>query len=85
MPDSLTTTTERVGAALLTSLAVVGLAFVFTDLLPILPALLVAVWLPLFARRDPFPLSAGRLMLVATGALAALAGLGALVLVIVQT
>ncbi len=86
MPSFLTTTRGRVGVALLTSLVVVALAaVVLTDALPILPAALVAVWVPVFAPREPVSPPAKRLMLVLAGGLAMLAGLGVLAFVLVQT
>jgi hypothetical protein len=85
MVSFLRTTRGRVAAALLTSLAVVALALVFTDALPILPAGLIAVWVPVFAPREPVSPPAKRLMLVLTGVLTALAGVGLLVFFAVQT
>ena len=86
MLESLRTTKGRVGFALLTSLVVVALAlFSFREALPIVPAGLVAVWVPVFAAREPVSLSAARLMLVLTGVLGVFAGLGVLVFVLVQT
>ena len=82
----LTTTRGRVGIALLTSLVVVALALVvFRDALPILPAALVAVWVSVFTPRQPVVPPARRLMLVLTGVLGLLAGLGVLAFVLVQT
>lgn len=86
MLSFLTSTRGRVGAALLTSLVVVALALtLFKDALPVVPAGLVAVWLPLFAPREPVSPPAKRLMLVLTGVLIALAGVGTLVFFAVQT
>jgi hypothetical protein len=86
MPSFLPTTRGRVGAALLTSLVVVALAlFVFTDAIPILPAALVAVWIPVFTPREPVSPPARRLMLVLTGVLGVLAGLGVLAFVLAAT
>jgi hypothetical protein len=85
MLSFLTTTRGRVAAALLTSLAVVALALIFTDALPIVPAGLVAVWVPVFARREPVSPPAKRLMLVLTGVLTALAGVGLLVFFLAAT
>lgn len=82
MMQSLRTTRGRVGAALFVSLAVVALALVFTEALPVLPAALVAVWVPLFAPREPVAPPAKRLMLVLTGVLGLLAGVGVLVFVL---
>ncbi len=85
MLEVLTSTRGRVGAALLTSLVVVALALTFfKDALPIVPAGLVAVWVPVFAPREPVSPPAKRLMLVLTGVLTALAGLGVLVFVLVE-
>jgi hypothetical protein len=85
MLSSLTSTRGRVVAALLISLVVVALALVFTEALPILPAGLIAVWVSVFAPREPVSPPARRLMLVLTGVLITLAGVGALVFVVVQT
>jgi len=86
MLSFLTTTRGRVGVALLTSLVVVALALVvFTDALPILPAALVAVWVPVFTPREPVSPPARRLMLVLTGGLAVLAGVGVFVFVLAAT
>jgi hypothetical protein len=86
MPAFLSTTRARVGAAILTSLAVIILAlFPFREALPIVPAGLVAVWVPVFAAREPVSSSATRLMLILTGVLGVFAGLGVLAFVLVQT
>ena len=85
MLDFLRTTRGRVGAAVLTSLGVVALALVLTDALPILPAALVAVWVPVFAPLEPVSPPGRRLILVLTGGLAMLAGLGVLAFFPVQT
>ena len=86
MVQFLMTTRGRAGAALLTSLVVVALAlFVFTDALPILPAALVAAWVPVFTPREPVSPPARRLMLVLTGVLGVLAGVGVLVFVLAAT
>jgi hypothetical protein len=86
MLDFLRTTKGRVGLALVTSLVVVALAlFSFREALPILPAGLVAVWVSVFASREPVSPPAVRLMLVLTGALGVFAGLGVLALVLVRT
>jgi len=86
MLESLRTTKGRVGFALLTSLVVVALALVlFREALPIVPAGLVAVWVPVFAPREPVSPFATRLILVLTGALGVFAGLGVLAFVLVQT
>jgi hypothetical protein len=84
--DFLRTTKGRVGLALLTSLGVVALALVpFREALPILPVLLVPVWVSVFTPQEPVSPPAKRLMLVLTGALGVFAGLGVLALVLVQT
>jgi len=85
MLEFLRTTRGRVGLALLMSLGVVALALVFTDALPILPAGLVAVWVAVFASREPVSPPGRRLILVLTGGLAMLAGLGVLAFFLVQT
>jgi len=86
MPQFLRTTRARVGAAVLTSLIIVALALVpFREALPILPALVVAVWVSIFAAREPVSPPAKRLMLVLTGVLGVFAGLGVLAFVLVQT
>lgn len=86
MLDFLSTTRGRVGAAVLTSLVVVALALVsFREALPILPALLVPVWVFVFTPREPVSPPAKRLMLVLTGVLGVLAGIGVLAWVLVQT
>jgi hypothetical protein len=84
--DFLRTTKGRVGLALVTSLVVVALAlFSFREALPIVPAGLVAVWVSVFASREPVSPPATRLMLVLAGVLGVFAGLGVLALVLVQT
>jgi hypothetical protein len=86
MLESLKTTRGRAGLALLTSLVIVALVLVpFREALPILPALLVAVWVPVFTPREPVSSPAKRLMLVLTGVLGVFAGLGVLAFVLVQT
>ncbi len=85
MVEFLRSTKGRVAAALVTSLAVIGAAMVMTDALPILPAALVAVWVPVFATQHRVEPPARWLMLVLTGALAALAGLGVLAFVLIET
>lgn len=82
MLESSGTARGRVGLALLTSLIVVVLSvLLFRDALPILPALLVAVWVPVYARPQP---AARRVMLVLSGALIFLAGLGVLVFFLIE-
>jgi hypothetical protein len=66
------------------SLIVVALAVLLKYPLPILPALLAAVWVPVYAQREPVSPRARRLMLVLAGGLAALAGLGVFFFVLVQ-
>jgi hypothetical protein len=83
--DFLRTTRGRVGAALLTSLVVVAFAVLLEFPLPILPAALVAVWICVFAPREPVSPPAKRLTLVLAGGLVMLAGLGVLAFVLVQT
>jgi hypothetical protein len=84
--EFLRTTRGRAGVALLMSLGVVALVLIpFREALPILPALLVAVWVSVFASREPVSPPAKRLMLVLAGGLAMLAGLGVLAFVLVQT
>ena len=85
MLEFLGTTRGRIGAAFLTSLVVVALAVLLKYPLPILPALLVAVWVPVYAQREPISPPARRLMLVLAGGLAVLAGLGVLVFVLAAT
>jgi len=86
MLSFLRTKRGRVGIALLLSLVAVSLTLVvFTDALPVLPAALVAVWMPLFAAREPVVPPARRLMLVLTGVLGVLAGVGVLVFVVAAT
>jgi hypothetical protein len=72
------------GAALLTSLVVVALAILLEFPLPIVPALLVAVWVPVYAPREPVSPLKTRLLLVSAGGLVVLAGVGMLVFVLVQ-
>jgi hypothetical protein len=84
--EFLSTTRGRVGVGLLMSLGVVALVLVpFREALPILPVLLVTVWVSVFATREPVSPPAKRLMLVLAGGLAMLAGLGVLAFVLVQT
>lgn len=83
MLELLRTTRFRVGAAVLTSLVVVVLAVLLEYPLPILPALLAAVWVPVFSPREPVSPLGLRLMLVFVGVLAMLAGLGLFVFVLV--
>jgi hypothetical protein len=71
-------------AALFTSLVVVALAVLLKFPLPILPALLVAVWVPVYAPREPVSPLATRLLLVSAGGLVVLAGVGMLVFVLAQ-
>jgi len=86
MPEYLRTTRGRVWFALLISLVTVALALIrYRETLPILPALLVAVWVSVFATREPLSPPAKRLMLVLTGVLGVFAGLGVLAFVLVQT
>lgn len=85
MVEFLRSTKGRVAAALVTSLVVIAAVLVMTDALPILPAALVAVWVPVFATQQRVEPFARRLMLVLAGALAALAGLGVLAFVLVET
>ena len=85
MLEFLSTTRGRVGVALLMSLVVVALAVLLEFPLPILPAILAAVWISVFASREPVSPPAKRLMLVLAGGLAMLAGLGVLAFVLVQT
>jgi hypothetical protein len=81
--EFLRTTRARVGAALLTSLVVVALAVLLKYPLPIVPAILVAVWMPVYAPRvNDTPLTR-RLLLASVGGLGVLAGVGVLVFVIV--
>jgi hypothetical protein len=82
--EFLRTTRGRIGAALLTSLVVVALAVLLKHPLPILPALLVAVWVPVYAPQVPDTPLARRLLLVSAGGLAVLAGLGVFVFVLVE-
>jgi hypothetical protein len=84
--EFLRTTRGRVGVALLMSLGVAALVLVpFREALPILPGLLAAVWISVFASREPVSPPAKRLMLVLVGGLVMLAGLGVLAFVLVQT
>jgi hypothetical protein len=83
--ESLKTTRGRVGLAFLTSLVIVVPAVLLRFPLAIVPALLVAPWVPVFASREPVSPPARQLMLVLTGGLAMLAGGGALIFVLVQT
>jgi hypothetical protein len=84
--DFLRTTRGRVGLALLTSLVIVALALVpFREALPILPVLLLPVWVYVFTPKEPVSPPAKRLMLVLTGVLAVFAGLGVFAFVLVQT
>ena len=86
MLEFLRTTRGRVGVGLLMSLGVVALVLVpFREALPILPGLLVAVWVSVFASREPVSPPAKRLTLVLAGGLVMLAGLGVLAFVLVQT
>lgn len=85
MLDFLRTTRGRVAAALVTSLAVIAAALVMTDALPILPAALVAVWVPVFGSQRRVEPAARRLLLVLAGALAVLTGVGALAFVLMET
>ena len=86
MLEFLSTTRGRVGVGLLMSLGIVALVLVpFREALPILPALLVAVWVAVFASREPVSPPGRRLILVLTGGLLSLAGLGVLVFFLVQT
>jgi len=83
--EFLRTTRGRVGVALLASLVVVALAVLFEFPLPILPAILVPVWISVFAAREPVSPPAKRLTVVLAGGLVMLAGLGLLAFVLVQT
>jgi hypothetical protein len=84
--ESLSTTRGRVGVALLMSLGVVALVLIpFREALPILPAALAAVWISVFASREPVSPPAKRLALVLAGVLVMLAGLGVFALVLLQT
>jgi hypothetical protein len=84
--DFLRTTKGRIGLALLTSLVIVALVLVpFRDALPILPALLVALWVSVITPQEPISPPAKRLMLVLTGVLGVFAGLGVLAFILVQT
>jgi hypothetical protein len=84
--DFLRTTRGRVGLALLTSLVIVALVLgPFREALPLLPVLLVPVWVSVFTPREPVSPPAKRLMLVLTGVLGVFAGLGVLAFVLVQT
>ncbi len=84
MLQFLRTTRGRFGAALLTSLVVVALAVLLKHPLPILPALLAAVWVPVYAPQTSDTPLARRLLLVSAGGLAVLAGVGVFVFVLVQ-
>jgi hypothetical protein len=84
MLEFLRTTTGRITAALLTSLVVVVLAVLFKYPLPILPALLVAVWVPVYAPQTAVTPLARRLLLACAGGLTAFAGVGVLVFVLVE-
>jgi hypothetical protein len=66
------------------SLIVVALAVLLKYPLPILPALLAAVWVPVYVQREPMAPPAMRLILVLAGGLAVLAGLGVFVFVLVE-
>jgi hypothetical protein len=68
----------------LTSLVVVALAVLLKYPLPILPALLVAVWVPVYAAQAPGTPLSRRSLLVSPGGLALLAGVGVLVFVLVE-
>jgi hypothetical protein len=81
--EFLRTTRGRVGAALLTSLVVVALVVIFREALPLLPAMLAAVWVSIFASQERVEPPARRLTLVLTGGLVALAGAGVLVLFLI--
>lgn len=86
MLEFLRTTRGRVGAAVVTSLVIVVLVlFPFREALPILPVLLVSVWVTVFTPQEPVSPPAKRLMLVLTGVLGVFAGLGVLAFILVQT
>jgi ABC-type phosphate transport system permease subunit len=82
--EYLRTTRGRIGSALLASLVLVALAVVMKFPLAIVPALLVPVWVSAFAGREADSHVAERWLLVLTGGLALLAGLGVLVFVLVE-
>jgi hypothetical protein len=82
--EFLRTTRGRIVAALLASLVVVALAVLLKYPFAILPALLAAVWVPVYVQREPVSPPARRLMLVLAGGLAALAGLGVFVFILVE-
>ncbi|HSR31219.1 MAG TPA: hypothetical protein VLY63_11695 [Anaerolineae bacterium] len=85
MLDFLRTTQGRIGVAVLTSLAVVAFALVFTDALPVLPLALFLLWMPVYKPRVSDTPPATRFLLALAGLLAVLAGVGVLVLVLIET
>lgn len=84
MLEFLATARGRIAFSLLMSLVVAVLAVLLKYPLPILPALLVAVWVPVYAAREPVSPLVVRLLLVSAGGLAVLAGLGVFVFVLAQ-